>query len=83
MSAQPGKAKKSTAPKYELQVNESGAMSRALIGTTGPTPPPPRRAIVTAAVTSSAAAARRPPPPPEEENIVFGDEGEILTGEAR
>jgi hypothetical protein len=80
MSAEPGKGKKSTAPKYELQVNESGAMRRALIG---PVPPPPRTAIVTAAVSSSAAAARRPPPPPEEENLVFGNEGEILTGEAR
>ena len=79
MSAQPGKAKKSAAPKYELEVNESGAMRRALIGTTGPAPPPPRTAIVTAAVTS--AAARRPRPP--EENLVFGEEGEILTGEAR
>lgn len=86
MSAQPGKAKKSTAPKYELQVNESGAMRRALVGTATATqvvPPPPRTAIVTAAVTSSAAAARRPPPPPEEENLVFGEEGEVLTGEAR
>jgi hypothetical protein len=80
MSGQPVKAKKSTAPKYELQMNESGAMRRVPIGTVAP-PPPPRAAIVTAAVTST--AARRPPPPPEEENIVFDDEGQILTGEAR
>jgi hypothetical protein len=77
MSGQPTKAKKAPAPKYELQMNESGTMRRVPIGTVV-TAPPPRTAIVTAAVE-----ARRPPPPPEEENIVFGDDGEILTGEAR
>ncbi len=84
MSAQPAKAKKSTAPKYELQMNESGTMRRVPIGTAAAVqvvPPPPRTAIVSAAVSSSAAARRAPPPP--EENLVFDEEGELLTGDAR
>lgn len=79
------KSKKPT-QKYTMEVNESGAMRRVPVRTD--VAPPPRSAIVTAAVTSSAAAASAqqrvpPPPPPEEENLVFGDDGEILTGEAR
>lgn len=81
------KAKKKAPQTFEVVFNESGAMRRVPVQQAAPTgvSAPPRPAIVTAAVTASADAARRaaPPPPPEENELVFGESGEILTGEAR
>lgn len=80
------KAKKKTSQGFEMVYNESGVMRRVPIQQGAPTgvSAPPRPTIVTAAVSSSAAAARQSSsPPPEEEDLVFGESGEILTGEAR
>ena len=66
MADQPGKAK---APKYELVVNETGAMRRVPTGT-APAP------VVRTAIASAALASVRPPEP-EEEGLVFEDEAPV------
>ncbi len=69
----PGAPKPKKAPAYELVVNESGVMRRV-----------PRPAIASAAVRASVAAPILEVLPPEDDGeIVFNEEGQMLTGEAR
>lgn len=93
----PGAPKPKKAPAYELVVNESGVMRRVPVaaptGPAGAGAGPARPAIASAAVRASVAGPPPPPPPPptlrvlppeeEEDEIVFNEEGTMLTGEAR